>query len=1071
LSGNEQLIADFYSMKGKFLVILTLLLLLVFTVYQMLRYEESVRSEKVITEFIEDDTRPLIEKPSPEKLEELAERADYYFQAKGDYFQHLHYDNEQQALGWDTFLMKGVNLGVAVPGKFPAEFSLSFEEYFEWLKRIGEMNANIIRTYTILPPVFYEAFALYNLQHQDKPLFLVQGIWATVPEDHNYLDESFSLELKKEIVDVIDVLHGNAVLRPKPGKASGVYSTNVSRYVAALLFGREWEPDGVTFTNQNHTFISFQGDFVGLHNGSPMEVWLAQMMEFMVLYETTTYSMQHPVSFVNWLPLDPLYHSTEFIENDRVREYDNDLEQIDFMRFHATHRFVPGIYASYHAYPYYPDFIYLEERYARFKRANGESDNFAGYLHHLKENHPAIPLIITEYGIPSSRGNSHLTPLGLDQGGHHELEHAHINTLLTKDIFESGCGGAVFFEWADEWFKHNWLVMDFEIPFENRKLWHNMENPEQNFGILALESRKKTIDGRLEDWEAPLSTPSFLKADGDPSYFYIALKAPDLDLERHNLVIALDIVPGKAGDHRLPFSEETFDTGFEFLLEFFSRDSARILVDEPYSVYTDLYNDYIPAYASRENHNGRYIEQRLLSNRSRESLTGATFDSVVFNRSRLIFGHSGQPRYSNADWYWNDTSGVLEIRLSWHLINVTDPSTGCVLSNKPETPEIDCLQTDGIGIFSWVMDVPDQNPRPFPNKSSLFYKWKNWEQPEWQSRLKPVYDSLKVYFKNNKPSLALPTLRPSLPDEPLFLCPFYNNQPGAVSVSFDQAVYSQFEQALPILQKYNVSAAFGLVPAYLEDSPGLYPGPEGEPFRRLGLEEVNEMRQQGHQLALQLETEEVNVEKALSKGEHLFSRLVHLTYTSDEVPTSLTKGEDIFIKKLPIRIAKERLSGGLSYYNIPASKIALDSLEEILDSRKNDWIILNYERVAGEGLSDSGKNSTASEVVSRSRFEKQLRLARNKGFWLAPEWDVYRYMKQKEGSQLKTVRYKDLLFVSIEHKLDRSVFNHPMSLIYRTEAPFVAISGSPDDGIYQNRGGRILFQAIPNREIILKEIW
>ncbi len=77
----------------------------------------------------------------------------------------------------------------------------------------------------------------------------------------------------------------------------------------------------------------------------------------------------------------------------------------------------------------------------------------------------------------------------------------HYQFSLTKDIYDTKCGGAIYFEWIDEWFKHNWLVMDFEQPYDNRKLWHNMENPEQNFGIYAYESRSKTIDGKINDWE------------------------------------------------------------------------------------------------------------------------------------------------------------------------------------------------------------------------------------------------------------------------------------------------------------------------------------------------------------------------------------------------------------------------------------------------------------------------------------------------------------------------------------------------------------------------------------------
>jgi len=149
-----------------------------------------------------------------------------------------------------------------------------------------------------------------------------------------------------------------------------------------------------------------------------MEVWLAKMMDFTVRYETQNYQNQHPISFVNWLPLDPMYHNSEFIENKKVREYDNDLKAIDFTRFHATNLFKSGIYAAYHAYPYYPDFIYLNKRYDKVLNKEGKKDTYFAYLQDLKNHTKGMPLIIAEYGLPSSRGNSHFNPDGYNQGGH-----------------------------------------------------------------------------------------------------------------------------------------------------------------------------------------------------------------------------------------------------------------------------------------------------------------------------------------------------------------------------------------------------------------------------------------------------------------------------------------------------------------------------------------------------------------------------------------------------------------------------------------------------------------------------
>ncbi|MDB4303157.1 hypothetical protein N9934_00005, partial [Desulfosarcina sp.] len=490
-------------MKAKYGIIVILIVLLVITVIKMMRYEESIREEKIITVKIEDETKPLIVETSEEELKRISLISDYYFMASGDYFQTLNkkIEDDKKVNVWDEIFLKGVNIGVAVPGKFPAEFSLSFEEYLEWFRLIGEMNSNVIRTYTVLPPEFYDAFLYYNLQNQSKKLYLMQGVWAKIPEDENYFNQAYSRDFQKEILNVIDLIHGNALIEAKPGHGHGTYVSDISRYVIGILLGREWEPEAVIMTNKKNDLQHYTGKFISMNHGSAMEVWLAKMMDFTVLYETQTYKSQRPISFVNWLPLDPMFHNCEFIESKKVREYDNDLESIDFMKFHATDLFYPGIYAACHAYPYYPDFIYLQKDYAHAKNKDGQPDNYFAYLNDLKEHNIGMPLIIAEYGMPSSRGNSHYTPLGFNQGGHSEESQASLSVQLTKDIYDTKCGGAIYFEWIDEWFKHNWLVMDFEQPYYNRKLWHNMENPEQNFGIYAYESRSKRIDGKINDWD------------------------------------------------------------------------------------------------------------------------------------------------------------------------------------------------------------------------------------------------------------------------------------------------------------------------------------------------------------------------------------------------------------------------------------------------------------------------------------------------------------------------------------------------------------------------------------------
>jgi hypothetical protein len=47
------------------------------------------------------------------------------------------------------FFIKGINLGISVPGTFPGELMASRGDYGRWLRQIRDAGFNVIRVYTI----------------------------------------------------------------------------------------------------------------------------------------------------------------------------------------------------------------------------------------------------------------------------------------------------------------------------------------------------------------------------------------------------------------------------------------------------------------------------------------------------------------------------------------------------------------------------------------------------------------------------------------------------------------------------------------------------------------------------------------------------------------------------------------------------------------------------------------------------------------------------------------------------------------------------------------------------------
>src|SRR5436190_1623679 len=280
--------------------------------------------------------------------------------------------------GWRPFYVKGINLGVALPGHFPSEFPTDDSTYGRWLELIAGAHANAVRVYTILPPAFYRALKTWNDAHADRALWLLHGVWTELPPRADYDAPGWKADFRGEMRRVVDLVHGHALIAARPGHAFGRYESDVSNHALGFIIGREWEPFSIRVYNaRRRDRTAFAGRFLELDRGSPADAWMAEQCDYLVAYEWDTYHAQRPIAYTNWPTLDPLVHPTEptleeeqglrrrygFPPNPRLKEYDNDRESLDAMLVHTTPADLAGYFASYHAYPYYPDFIDLDSSY------------------------------------------------------------------------------------------------------------------------------------------------------------------------------------------------------------------------------------------------------------------------------------------------------------------------------------------------------------------------------------------------------------------------------------------------------------------------------------------------------------------------------------------------------------------------------------------------------------------------------------------------------------------------------------------------------------------------------------
>lgn len=700
---------------------------------------------------------------------------------------------------WTPMWIKAVNLGAALPGKYPSEFPPNDGTYDRWISLVAEMGANAIRVYTIHPPHFYAALRAWNLAHPKDPVWLIHGVWAEPPpgeEEEKYDDPQWLAQFRREMQRVVSLTHGDAVIPAAPGHASGAYSADVSSWTLGYITGREWEPYSVIAYKALHPgTTSYSGQYITISGGNPLEVWLAEQCDFMVSFEMQRYNAQRPIAYTNWPTLDPLSHPTETSMPEEIallrargeqiveksREYDNDAVELDAVKMHSTAAFPAGVFASYHAYPYYPEFLVVDPGYSSARSPEGPS-NYFGYLRELVAHHGDMPVVISEYGVPSSRGIGHFQPQGWHHGGLSEQQQALVDARLTREIFAAGAAGAGLFALIDEWFKKSWIVIDFEHPADRKRLWLNPLDAEENYGVIAMrpgrEGSRIKIDGDTADWRgrpvlyaetgmhpnvpAPLQLKS-LRVAQDEAYLYLRLDVGRVDWARANYHIGIDTYLRSQGDTRFPHTRLTVPVGMEFVIDLRGVAEGQVLVDHPYNPYRPvaipgskpqaIQYVYNPGVRTVANDLAQWDSLVVVPNRRRIGRDGKIYPALSYNRNRLLY--SRESDNSLADWFADPASGVIEVRIPWGMLQIVDPSMRSVLTGNTRDGYVSGSVTDG---FRFVVESYDPTkPRaggdtlPRGAGAARFadiptWTWPTWEIPQWHAEVKPLFGAMQRTF-------------------------------------------------------------------------------------------------------------------------------------------------------------------------------------------------------------------------------------------------------------------------------------------------------------------------------------
>ncbi|GGQ67576.1 hypothetical protein [Couchioplanes azureus] len=566
------------------------------------------------------------------------------------------------ASGAKTFL-PGVNLGSTTPGHQPGELSLTATQYRTWFAAMGWLGIRVLRIYTIHPPAFYQELARHNRAEPDRPLYLVHGVY---PPDESYVekldlyDPAVTRAFQDELRDASAAVRGKLTREPRPGRASGAWDTDVTPWLAGWIVGLELDPYATHTSDRRNTAApATRGRyFRSTAAASPSERWLAARMDELAGHEAAQ-GLSQPIAFVNWPTTDPLRHPEEPLAQE-------DLVQLDANHVLPTAAWPAGTFASYHAYPYYPDFQRHEPALQKY-RYQGRVDPYAGYLAALKRHHRDMPTVITEFGVPSSLGSAHLGPLGRSQGDHSEREAMRIDAELLRLIQDQGLAGGFLFAWVDEWFKFTWNTVAHQDP-ERRQLWHDPLTNEQHFGLLAMDAAgppgqpERFLVDDESGWPARRMTARVDEA-------YLHLRVGLAGSPPGALTLGFDVLAAVSGAP--PPGSGSAEADAAFALDLVGQRGQAYLRSELDPVPLDYaVPDGLRGPAPRGWRRFELVVNRELTVPS----TGERLPAELQNAGALRYG---RPRDdSRALWYRDGDD--LVVRVPWAMLGYADPSANMV---------------------------------------------------------------------------------------------------------------------------------------------------------------------------------------------------------------------------------------------------------------------------------------------------------------------------------------------------------------------------------------------------------
>ena len=326
------------------------------------------------------------------------------------------------------------------------------------------------------------------------------------------------------------------------------------------------------------------------------------------------------------------------------------------------------------------------------------------------------------------------------------------------------------------------------------------------------------------------------------------------------------------------------------------------------------------------------------------------------------------------------------------------------------------------------------------------------------------------------------------------VCTWKDDKPGAISISFDDASFTQYEFASPILRKYNFKATYGLVVEWTKENPSYSSEPGMFLIKKMGWKQIRELYEAGNEIAShgyrhqrydnhlpltilvsQIKKSKNAIEKKL-KGK---CYTIHYPYSCADEKIAEAAGKAGFLFG---RTGEQKFNSAtpsnmrlLNSYAILNDTIpSLNEFENLLCSAENKWLILMYHHLFPKGSKEmhilNFHHVTNTYSLYPETFEKQMKILKRKDYWVAPIEKVGKYIIERENSKITTVRKDSSFRLMLNSNVDTCFYNEPLTIKIKLPWKNVKVHKSKTIEKYKVLDGILLLNIMPLESINIEKL-